>query len=235
MQKIIQHPSSFWEERECAIDTLVLHCSAHEPAEMMDVLRDRKLSTHYIIGADGQIWQQVPEEKRAWHAGVSYWRGVKMLNRHSVGIELSSPTMGQTEYPDAQINSLIELSRQIVARYQIKLQNVVAHSDIAPTRKPDPGLAFPWQKLAQNGLGLWYDLADADKIETDDVADLLAQIGYETDDLAAASYAFCRHFVPQAVQKIDDIDYLIDHVYPEDFKLPDEYLPILKACAYAYR
>ena len=235
MQKIIQHPSSFWEERECAIDTLVLHCSAHEPAEMMDVLRDRKLSTHYIIGADGQIWQQVPEEKRAWHAGVSYWRGTKMLNRHSVGIELSSPTMGQTEYPDAQINSLIELSRQIVARYQIKPQNVVAHSDIAPTRKPDPGLAFPWQKLAQSRLGLWYDLVDADKIEIDDVAYLLAQIGYETDDLAATSYAFCRHFVPQAVQKNDDIDYLIDHVYPEDFKLPDEYLPILKACAYAYR
>lgn len=235
MSKIIQHPLPFWEEREGApIEMLILHCSAHEPQEMIGVLTERKLSAHYIIGEYGQILQLVPEEKRAWHAGVSYWRGRKMLNRYSIGIELSSPSMGQEAYPAVQIKALSALCQQIMARYGIKAQNVLAHSDVAPTRKPDPGMAFPWQELAAKGIGLWYDLADAGKVAENDVAGLLTQIGYDTTDLAAASYAFCRHFAPQYVQKVDDIDALIDHVYPTDFTFPAECLPILQACAWKY-
>lgn len=235
MSKIIQHPLPFWEEREGApIEMLILHCSAHAPAEMIGVLTERKLSAHYIIGTDGQILQLIPEEKRAWHAGVSYWRGKKMLNRYSIGIELSSPSMGQAAYPAAQIKALCTLCRQIMARYNIKPQNVLAHSDVAPTRKPDPGMAFPWQQLAAKGIGLWYDLADSGKVAENDVAELLAQIGYDVSDLAAASYAFCRHFAPQFVQKVDDIDALIENVYPADFTLPAECLPILQACAWKY-
>jgi N-acetylmuramoyl-L-alanine amidase len=235
MSKIIQHPLPFWEEREDApIEMLVLHCSAHAPDEMIGVLTERKLSAHYIIGEDGQILQLVPEEKRAWHAGESFWRGKKMLNRYSIGIELSSMSMGQAAYPAAQIKALSNLCRQIMARYGIRPQNVVAHSDVAPTRKPDPGMAFPWQKLAEKGIGLWYDLTDAAKVAEDDVAVLLAQIGYDVSDLAAASYAFCRHFAPQYVQKIGDIDTLIENVYPADFAFPAECLPILQACAWKY-
>jgi len=235
MRKIIQHPLPFWEEREDSpIEVLVLHCSAHNPEEMVGVLTELRLSSHYIIGEDGRILQLVPEEKKAWHAGVSYWRGKEMLNRYSIGIELSSPSMGQAAYSAAQIRALSTLCKQIMARHGLKPQNVVAHSDVAPTRKPDPGIAFPWQTLAAKGIGLWYDLADADKVAQTDVAALLAQIGYDTANLAAASYAFCRHFAPQYVQKMDDIYALIENVYPADFALPAECLPILQACAWKY-
>ena len=235
MKKIKQHPLPFYDDRDSQISALVLHCSAHEPDEMIKVLTERKLSSHYIIGSDGQIFQLVAEDKRAWHAGVSYWRGQTMLNRCSIGIELSSPSLGQEKYTDAQIKNLIKLCKQIIARYQIEPQNVVAHSDIAPTRKPDPGLAFPWQTLASEGIGLWYDQNCADKVASEDIAFLLSQIGYDISDLSAASYAFCRHFIPQAVQKISNIDFLVENVYPKDFTLSEEYLEILRACAFVYK
>lgn len=234
--KIIQHPLPFWDERPQNIDSLVLHCSSHQPEEMIKVLVAEKLSSHYIIGSNGQVFQLVPEEKRAWHAGVSCWRGVENLNHRSIGIELSSPSMGQDFYPTKQIQSLVSLCKDILRRNPaIEPQNIVAHSDIAPTRKPDPGIAFPWSELAQKGIGLWYDLADATKIKETDVAVLLSEIGYDTSNLSAASYAFCRHFAPQYVAKCSDIFYLIENVYPADFIFPPDAVPILQAVYHRYR
>ena len=237
MSKIIQQFLPYFDERPQQppeIKALVLHCSAYSAPDMIKVLEERELSSHYIIDTEGKIYQLVPEKKRAWHAGQSWWRGMHMLNQYSVGIELSSPDMGQSDYAAKQIRTLLKLSRQIIRHYQIPATNVVAHSDIAPTRKPDPGKSFPWQYLATKGVGLWYDLADAAKIEENDVPMLLQRIGYDTSNLAAASYAFCRHFAPQAVSEIADIKSLEENVFPPDFVLPDEYLPILKACAYRY-
>ncbi|MBQ7633563.1 MAG: N-acetylmuramoyl-L-alanine amidase [Alphaproteobacteria bacterium] len=234
--KVIREFLPYFDERPhgAKVRALVLHCSAHSAADMIEVLRERELSSHYIIDTDGKVLQLVSEKKRAWHAGQSKWRGMKMLNQYSVGIELSSPTLGQQKYADLQIKSLIKLSRQIINHYQIPAVNVVAHSDIAPTRKPDPGLAFPWQYLASKGIGLWYDANDAAKVATNDVEELLRIIGYEVNDLAAASYAFCRHFVPQSVATDNDVNHLIDNVFPPDFVLPKAYLPVLQACAYKY-
>jgi len=216
------------------IKALIIHCATHPAEEMIDLLSERKLSAHYVIDSDGSIWQLVAEGKRAWHAGVSRWHAMENLNHYSIGIELSSPTMGQNGYPPQQIKSLLQLCRQIMRHYQIKKVNVVGHSDVAPTRKPDPGKTFPWQYLAKKGIGLWYDLADADKIAENDVEKLLQTIGYDTGNLPAASYAFCRHFVPQAVATWDNINALCQEIYPPDFVLPAEYLPILKACAYRF-
>lgn len=234
--KIIRKFIPYFDERpnQATVKALVLHCSAHQAHEMMKVLCERELSSHYIIDCDGTVFQLVAEKHRAWHAGQSKWQQMEMLNQYSIGIELSSLSLGQSDYPAAQIKSLIRLSRQIIKHYQIPATNIVAHSDIAPTRKPDPGIAFPWQKLAHKGIGLWYNLADAMYVSENNVATLLKNIGYDTTDLAAASYAFCRHFVPEAVSVDTDIDHLVDNVYPADFTLPTQYLPILKAVAYKY-
>lgn len=225
----------FFDERQgCKIKVLVVHCSASDANGMIEVLRERKLSSHYIIDEDGKIFRTVSEKKRAWHAGESHWRNLDNLNYSSIGIELSSPSMGQVEYHEKQLNSLVTLAKQIISHYQIPACNVVGHSDIAPTRKPDPGLYFPWQYMATKGIGLWYDIADAEKISEKNVERLLQIIGYDTANLSAAAYAFCRHFVPSEVAPVEDIHKLVENVYPADFVLPEKCLPVLKACAYKY-
>lgn len=232
---IIQHPLKFWDERPQCIDTIVFHCSAYELEEMIEVLQDSKLSAHYIIGTDGKIVQLVPEEKRAWHAGVSFWRGAENINHRSIGIELSSPTMGQNEYTKIQIQNLCRLCKDIMMRHPaIISQNIVAHSDIAPSRKPDPGRAFPWQWLAAKGIGLWYNIEDAAYMQNFSVESLLNIIGYNTTDLPAAKYAFCRHFAPQVIPFEANIRKVIDEVYPADFVLLPEIVQILRAVAYRY-
>lgn len=236
MQKITYIPLPYWNERpkKTRIKSIVLHCSTHEAVPMIKLLKNLHLSAHFVIGTDGRIFQLVPEEKRAFHAGTSRWRNMENLNHHSIGIELSAPKMGQTMYPEAQIKAAIGLCRDLMRSYDIPAVNVVAHSDVAPTRKPDPGLMFPWKKFADKGVGLWYEIADANKINENDKTVLLQKIGYDTRNLAAASYAFCRHFLPQFVATEDDICKLITHIYPPDFSIPDEGLPVLKACAYAF-
>ena len=224
----------FNERPQNKIDTLVFHCSAHSAKNMIDVLRQKKLSTHYIVDLNGDIYQTVEDGKRAWHAGVSSWRGVQNINHTSIGIEISSPSLGQDLYDDKQIKSLLELSLMLIDKYKILPTNIVAHSDIAPTRKPDPGIAFPWKMLAEHGVGIWYNLEDARKVNSDNVAELLLKIGYDITDLAAAQYAFCRHFLPAVVKKEADIEELEKHPYPEDFVLPSDFLPVLQACCYSF-
>ena len=195
----------YFNERPAKISALVLHCSAYDSKDMIEVLEKEELSAHYVVGLNGDVTQLVPEEKRAWHAGISSWREFNNLNHNSIGIEISSMSMGQEPYSERQINSLIELCQGIIARHHIPVRNVVGHSDIAPTRKPDPGAAFPWQKLAENGIGLWYDLNDAEKVKESNPEILLQKIGYNTENSAAAMCAFCRHFIPQEVAINPDI------------------------------
>lgn len=213
-------PLPFFNDRESEIDMLVFHCSAQHTMEMIDVLRESQLSCHYIVDTDGSVTQLVADDKRAWHGGAGSWREVTdSINSHSIGIELSSPSLGQAPYPAMQINALIRLCRGLIAKYHIPSQNIIGHSDSAPTRKPDPGKAFPWQKLAQKGIGLWYDLQDAANAPTDNLKQLLSGIGYRTEteeDFSAAQYAFARHFLPDLVTTDADIYHLIRHVFPEN-------------------
>ena len=234
--RILRQFLPFYNDRpaKAKIKALVFHCSAYHTQDMIQILSDEKLSAHYIIDTNGLVTQLIKENKRAWHAGVSRWRNMENLNHYSIGIELSSLSMGQEEYPEQQIRSAISLARQIIRHYQIPPYNIVAHSDIAPNRKADPGMAFPWKTFAQKKVGLWYDLRDADKITENDIAVLLQRIGYDTTDLSAAAYAFCRRFVPHIIPKIPDKDILQQQVYPHNFVFPPEFLPILKACAYKY-
>ena len=160
---IIDLPSPNRDERPAnagPIDTLVLHYTGMVSAEaalarMTD--REAKVSAHWCVGEDGTLWRLVPEERRAWHAGVSAWRGRRAVNDRSIGIELVNPghEHGYRPFPPAQMDALLELARAIAARHPIDPRNVVAHSDIAPMRRQDPGELFDWGRLAEAGVGLW--------------------------------------------------------------------------------
>ena len=207
----------YYDERQTDINMLMFHCSAQNTSNMINVLNSLHLSCHYIIDTDGSITQVVEEHKRAWHAGLGSWRDIKSdLNSHSIGIELSHHSLGQDNYPHQQINSLIQLSQELIKRYSIKPQYIVGHSDTAPTRKPDPGMCFPWQELANAGIGLWYDIKNANKIKNNDILQLLSSIGYSTnttEEQQASIYAFARHFLPELSNKEDNLQHLVDNVF----------------------
>jgi N-acetylmuramoyl-L-alanine amidase len=116
-----------------------------------------EVSCHYLVWEDGRIFQLVPEVARAWHAGRGSWKGEEDLNSHSIGIEIvnGGHRFGLPPYPPAQIEAVIALCQDIMARHTMPAGHVLAHSDSAPTRKEDPGEHFPWQHLAQAGVGLW--------------------------------------------------------------------------------
>lgn len=236
MTKITNTFIPFFDNRpqNSKIDTLVIHCCACNAENMLKIMQERKVSSHYIIDENGKIFRPVSEKNRAWHAGISYWRKRENLNHYSIGIELQSSSMGELLYSQKQLNSLVILARQIIRHYQIPARNVVAHSDIAPTRKPDPGKMFPWEYLARKKIGFWYNLNDAHKVQETNVEKLLQTIGYDTTDLAAASYAFCRHFIPQEIISHKTVEETTENVFPSDYKFPEKYLPILQACACKY-
>lgn len=225
----------YFEERTVPIDTIVLHCFAYDVDKGIQTFHQAGVSAHYMIGLNGKIYKLVDEDKCAWHAGKSFWRGRESLNRNSIGIEVCSPTLGQEPYNFRQIASLLRLCRRLIRRYHIKPQNIVGHSDIAPTRKPDPGRAFPWAYLARHGVGLWYRLEDIGKNEECDAAKMLAAIGYDISDLHAAKWAFCRHFFPQIVPVNDDVMALINQPYPkEDLSDTEAFIKVLKAVHYRF-
>ncbi len=230
---IRQVPLKYWDERNSNIDMLIVHCSAHNTNDMIDVLECCKLSTHYIIGLEGEITQLVSDEKRAWHAGVSYWRGKDNLNHRSIGVEISSLSMGQDKFNNQQIHSIEELFKRLIVDYNIQPQNIVGHSDVAPTRKVDPGIAFPWKYLASKGIGLWYD-SDFNGDIIQDEAYLLSKIGYNIDNLEAARCAFCRHFIPECIETNKNLSYLIEHPVCA-IKNYDMYLKVLNACFDVYK
>ena len=159
---IIERPSPNFNERagEGVPDILIMHYTGMQScAAAVARLTDpaARVSSHYTVDEDGTIYRHVAEEMRAWHAGVSHWRGESDINSRSVGIEIVNPghEFGYRAFPDAQIAAVIELGRGIVSRHRIPPRNVIAHSDIAPGRKTDPGELFPWPALAHAGLGLW--------------------------------------------------------------------------------
>lgn len=112
-----------------------------------------KVSCHYLIDEKGNVWQMVGEEKRAWHAGLSHWRGKSDVNSRSIGIELSN--RGSEEFTREQLGVLVLLCNDIMHRHGIPPENVIGHSDVAPDRKQDPGPLFPWKKMAEHGIGRW--------------------------------------------------------------------------------
>ncbi len=118
---------------------------------------DARVSAHYVIEENGVIWRLVPENRRAFHAGVSCWEGERDLNAVSLGIEIVNPghEWGYRAFPEAQMASVERLCRDLIARYPIPPHRVVGHSDIAPERKSDPGELFDWARLARAGIGIW--------------------------------------------------------------------------------
>ena len=168
-----------------------------------------EVSAHYLVHETGTVVQLVDETKRAWHAGQSWWRGITDMNSASIGIELVNPghQHGYRPFPAVQIDSLITLLRDIIQRHNMNARTcLLAHSDIAPERKEDPGELFPWQKLAEQGLGLWPDNAPHDITEISDlvVQERLRSIGYNCStsgdydrQTRACLLAFQRRFHPE--------------------------------------
>jgi N-acetylmuramoyl-L-alanine amidase len=166
--KIIERPSPNFNERQgvAGPDILIMHYTGMQSCEAA-VARltsaEARVSSHYTIDEDGTIYRHVPENLRAWHAGVSHWRGNTDINTRSIGIEIVNPghEFGYRAFPAAQIAAVTALGREIVARHRIAPRNVIGHSDIAPDRKEDPGELFPWRQLAASGVGLWVEAADS--------------------------------------------------------------------------
>lgn len=159
---------------------------------------DAENSAHYLVDEDGTVYGLVDEKNRAWHAGVSFWRGITDTNSRSIGIEIVNPghSCGYRPFPDRQIDAVCELCLDIMSRHRLPAHNVLAHSDVAPARKKDPGELFPWKQLAANGIGLWTnEFAPVEKSR----ADMLTRIGYDVTDESAALTAFQRHFYPEAL------------------------------------
>jgi len=175
---------------------------------LTDPQRTLKVSAHYVLAEDGMLYRLVPEDRAAWHAGRSHWRGHEALNASSIGIEIVNLHGDRHDYPPEQIAALIELSREIIARHPaIVARNVVGHSDIAPERKIDPGLRFPWQALAAAGVGLW-PKAGAAAVEGD-IQEALQRFGYApANDVALTEIvkAFQRRFRPARVDGEADLE-----------------------------
>lgn len=201
--RIHEAPSPNQDDRppDTPIDTLILHYTGMKSAEdAIDRLRDpeSRVSSHYVIEEDGRIWRLVPESRRAFHAGISSWRGRTALNGRSVGIEIVNPghEWGYRPFPAMQMAAVCDLCLAILARHPIPARNVVGHSDVAPDRKQDPGELFDWPGLARNGVGLWPGDA-GDPVPPDAVEAALSTIGYPIPDLATTLLAFRRHWMPK--------------------------------------
>jgi N-acetylmuramoyl-L-alanine amidase len=157
---IRERPSPNHDERPGRVDMLILHYTGMKTAQAaLDRLRDpvAAVSSHYVVDEDGTILRLVPEDRRAWHAGVSWWRGNTALNGRSIGIEIVNPghEWGYRDFPVLQMAAVCDLCLSILSRHAIPARNVIGHSDVAPDRKEDPGEKFGWEDLARNGVGLW--------------------------------------------------------------------------------
>ena len=221
----IQAPSPNFDTRTAPPDMIVLHYTGMPTGEsalarMCDP--EAKVSAHYMVEEDGRIFSLVPEERRAWHAGKSFWKGETNINAVSVGIEIVNPghEFGYRAFPDAQIEALADLIADVRSRWTIPDARILGHSDVAPDRKEDPGELFPWKHLSELGHGLWTDVGSAPGAplaEGDEGAGVFAlqagltRLGYDCApsgqfdaDTATVVRAFQRHWLQTRVDGIAD-------------------------------
>lgn len=183
-------------------DIVIIHHTAQDSIEQTlrtFTLTRTQVSSHYVIGRDGETYQMLNDYLRAWHAGNSRWGKIRDINSHSIGIELDNN--GFEPFSEVQIESLLNLLDTLKTNYRIAETNFIGHADIAPTRKQDPSVHFPWKLLAEKGFGVWYDdyLVDPPADFNPEMA--LRIIGYDTRDLGAAIRAFKRHYIQNDVSK----------------------------------
>ncbi|WP_207497101.1 N-acetylmuramoyl-L-alanine amidase [Aridibaculum aurantiacum] len=174
---------------------VVLHHTAQNSCEQTlktFTLTSTQVSAHYVICRDGTIHQMLNDYLRAWHGGVGKWGSVTDINSSSIGIELDNN--GTEPFPEVQINSLLVLLDTLKRRHNIPAANFIGHADIAPTRKVDPSILFPWQTLAKRGFGLWYDETKDTIPANFDHLLALKVIGYDLKDSTAAIMAFKRKY-----------------------------------------
>jgi len=207
-------------------DMIILHYTGMKTgvaAEAWLCAPESQVSSHYLVHEDGRVVQMVRESDRAWHAGKSFWQGLTDINSHSVGIEIVNPghEFGYRGFPRRQIDAVIALCRGIIDRHRIAPHRVLAHSDVAPGRKVDPGEKFPWRQLAEAGIGHFVAparaggkpvLGQGDKdgaVET--LQSMLSLYGYGIDingvfdqPTGVVVAAFQRHFRPRRVDGLAD-------------------------------
>lgn len=205
---------------------IILHYTGMETGEAAEAwLCDpiSEVSSHYLVHEDGAITQMVRESDRAWHAGKGSWRGETDVNSSSIGIEIVNPghVLGYHDFTDAQVGAVISLCRDIVERHDIRPENVLAHSDVAPGRKVDPGEKFPWKVLARAGIGHYVDaspigggrfLSAGDRGEpVEALQSMLALYGYGVEisgifdqQTKTVVEAFQRHFRTEQIDGIAD-------------------------------
>lgn len=202
------------------IDILLLHYTGMRSADgALSWLCDPRssVSSHYFVFEDGRVVRLVDEARRAHHAGVSFWAGETDINSRSVGIEIANPghEFGYRPFPDAQIDAVIALSLDILGRHPIPPERVLAHSDVAPLRKQDPGELFPWQRLNEAGVGHYLPPVPIEETqalqlgpsEVTSLTDQLRQYGYgigADGEFTAVVTAFQRHFRPERVDGVPD-------------------------------
>jgi N-acetylmuramoyl-L-alanine amidase len=222
---LISAPSPNFDQRRGPPDMIVLHYTGMDTgAAALERMCDpaSKVSAHYMIEEDGRVFQLVPEERRAWHAGVSFWKGERDVNAVSIGVELVNPghELGYAEFPQMQIEALIGLLDAIRGRWTIPNGRILGHSDVAPGRKIDPGEKFPWKQLALDGHGLWIEADPAPGAPLgvgDEGAGVFAlqagltRLGYDSApsgkydaDTEVVVTAFQRHWRPERVDGIAD-------------------------------
>lgn len=205
-------PSKNFDERRPVV--IVLHYTEQDSVEQsLDTLRSRnsggRVSSHYLLGKDGKIYQLVSDAKRAWHAGAGSWGAITDVNNASIGIEIDND--GKSPFPDAQIDSLIVLLRDLTTRLRIPPTQIIGHSDLAPTRKIDPGPLFPWKRLHDAGFGLWPADPTQDPPAGFDPWLALQAIGYSTDNRADTVRAFHHRFRGMEGTELDAQDLRILH------------------------
>ena len=216
-----------FNERRAPVDILLLHYTGMEDgskAQEWLCVPESQVSCHYIVHEDGRIVQMVAEDKRAWHAGAGSWQGREDVNSRSIGIEIVNPghEFGYPDFPDAQTAAVIDLCGDIIARREIAPRNVLAHSDVAPGRKRDPGEKFPWKRLYGAGIGHWVEpapLAGGRFLTLGDggppveaLQEMLSLYGYGIDrsgefdrKTSQVVAAFQRHFRPEKVDGVADV------------------------------
>lgn len=207
------HPSPNYGPRKGGAEPklIVLHYTAMDSAKAaLQRLCDpqAEVSAHYLIGADGTLWQLVKDDQRAWHAGAGAWGSITDVNSHSLGIELDNT--GAVPFAKPQMRRLKELLRKLMARHDIPAHRIIGHSDMAPSRKSDPGALFDWHDLAHEGLSVW-PLPTLDP-PTDSFATLAHRFGYPADeDADTLLTAFRLRFRPDHTGPQDGTDLAMIH------------------------